>query len=137
MPSPRHALAALAISAALISGAAACSSDDQQDAKDTATSIRDEAAETADAAGARATAEALRASLKANGTADEEGIRSVDAIEQAAEDLPGDPDITGIDDEDGDGLDDDGKVQVQVDDTYACLSLPESGEDTEVTGERC
>lgn len=117
--------------------ATACSSETADKAKDTVDSAADDAATAADKTQARTTAEALRTSLKANATADEEGIRSVTAINEAAEDLPGDPEITGIDDTDGDGLDDDGKVQVSFDEEQACLTLPEEGEDTEVTSEAC
>ena len=116
---------------------AACSSETADKAKDTVDSAADDAATAADKTQARTTAEALRASLKANATADEEGIRSVKAIDEASADLPGDPEITGVDDGDGDGLDDDGKVEVSFDDEHACLSLPEEGEDTEVTSEAC
>ncbi len=59
------------------------------------------------------------------------------AIDEAVADLPGDPEVTGVEDGDGDGLDDDGKVGVTVDDEQACLTLPEEGEDTEVTSEAC
>ena len=117
--------------------ATACSSETADKAKDTVDSAADDAATAADQTQARTTAEALRKSLKANATADEEGIRSVTAINEAAEDLPGDPEITGIDDTDADGLDDDGKVQVSFDEEHACLTLPEEGEDTEVTSEAC
>ena len=117
--------------------AAACSSETADKAGDTIDSAADDAATAADKTQARTTAEALRASLKGNATADDEGIRSVKAINEAAEDLPGDPEITGVDHGDGDGLDDDGKVGVTVDDEQACLTLPEEGEDTEVTSEAC
>ncbi len=100
-------------------------------------SAKDDAAQAADDVTARATAEALRVSLKGNDTADEEGIRSVKAIQQAADDLLGDPEITGIEDGDGDGLDDDGKVQVTQDGSDVCVSLPETGEDTTVTDGPC
>ena len=115
----------------------ACSSETTDNAKDTIDSAADDAATAADQTQARIAAEALRTSLKSNGTADEEGIRSVAAIDEAVADLPGDPEVTGVEDGDGDGLDDDGKVGVTVDEEQACLTLPEEGEDTEVTSEAC
>ena len=141
-------LLAPGLALALVFGASACSDDTKDKAKDAAESAKEDIGNAADtakenaedaagAAGARAAAEALRVSLKGNDTADEKGMRSVDAINQAAEDLPGDPEISMVDDGDGDGLDDDGKVQVSVGDQDACLTLPETGEDTQVTGEAC
>jgi hypothetical protein len=115
----------------------ACSDETTDNARDTIDSAADDAATAADQTQARVAAEALRASLKANGTADDEGIRSIAAIDEAVADLPGDPEITGLEDSDGDGLDDDGKVGVTVDDEQACVILPEEGEDTEVTSEAC
>lgn len=117
--------------------AAGCSSDDDDAARDDIEEVGDTVAEAADETSARVQAEALRASLKGNDTADEEGIRSVAAIEQAAEDLPGDVEVSMVDDGDGDGLDDDGKVQVDQDGSSACLTLPEEGEDTTVEGGPC
>ena len=134
----RRLLAALATLLAVglaFSPLASCSSDTRDKAGDAVDSAKDDAAKAADTVQARTTAEALRASLKGNDTANKEGIRSVKAIQQAAEDLPGDPKVTGI--EDGDGLDDDGKVQVTKDGKDACLSLPETGEDTTVDDGPC
>ncbi len=136
----RRLLAALATLLAVglaFSPLASCSSDTRDKAGDAVDSAKDDAAKAADTVQARTTAEALRASLKGNDTADKEGIRSVKAIQQAAEDLPGDPEVTGIEDGDGDGLDDDGKVQVTQDGKDACLSLPETGEDTTVDEGTC
>jgi hypothetical protein len=98
----------------------------------------DEAKEKGEEAGARGTAEAYRVSLKAQ-DADEGsgGIRSVEVLRGAATDLPGDPDITGIADGDGDRRDDDGFVQVKVGDESACVTLPESGDDVDVSGGAC
>ena len=117
--------------------AASCSSDTVDKAKDTAESAADDVDNSVDSGTARAQAEAMRAALKANDTADADGLRSVEALQQTADDLPGDPEVTGITDADGDGLDDDGKVQVTVDDQSACLTIPETGDDTEVSGGAC
>ncbi|MEO6987183.1 MAG: hypothetical protein ABI239_00870 [Aquihabitans sp.] len=126
----------------------ACSSDAQDKTKDAAESVGDDIKDGADDVGdtvgtktdeaaARAAAEELRSRMKANDTANDEGIRSIAALTESAADLTGDPEVTGIEDGDGDGLDDDGKVQVNVGDSSACLTLPEEGEDTEVEGGAC
>lgn len=128
-------LAAIALS--VVPLAAGCSSETKDKTGDAIESAKDDAAKTADEVQARTTAEALRTSLKGNDTADKEGIRSVAAINEAVKDLPGDPEVTGIDDADGDGLDDDGKVQVVVDESQSCLTLPAKGEDTKVEDGAC
>ncbi|MEZ5139271.1 MAG: hypothetical protein R2702_06410 [Acidimicrobiales bacterium] len=133
----RSRFALLILLALLAPAVAACSSDTTDSAKETVESAKDDAAQAADDTEVRAQAEALRVSLKANDTADEEGVRSVDAIDQAVEDLPGDPEVSGVDDGDGDGLDDDGKVQLTVGDSSACVTLPESGEEIDVTDGDC
>jgi len=117
--------------------AAGCSSETTDKAKDAAKSAGNDASNAADIAEARSAAESLRTSLKGNDTANAKGVRSVEAINKAAKDLPGDPTVTGVEDTDGDGLDDDGKVGVTVNDAKACLTLPETGEDTKVTSDAC
>jgi hypothetical protein len=97
-----------------------------------------EAEETAEQAGARGAAEALRVSLKAQDTDDDPGgVRNIEALRDAADDLPGDPKVIGIEDGDGDGIDDDGFVEVRVDDEFACVTVPESGDSIDVSGGRC
>ena len=147
--SPVRRLAPLAVALlAFVPLAAGCSSDTKDNAKDTAESVKDDAAENADEAGneieetgdeaqARAAAEDLRARIKANDTANDEGPRSIAAINESLADVAGDPELEGLEDADGDGLDDDGKLQVNVEDSSACLTLPESGEDTTVDGGAC
>lgn len=108
-----------------------------EDAKNGADQVKDDAKAGAAVVAARAGAEALRASLKGNDTANEKGVRSVDAIEQAAKDLPGDVTLEGVEDSTGDGLDDDGKVQINSGDKAACLILPATGEDTKVESGAC
>jgi len=136
----RRLLAALATLLAVglaFSPLASCSSETRDNAKDTVKSAKDDVAKGTDKAGARTAAEALRASLKGNDTADKEGVRSVKAINQAAKDLPGDATFTGVDDGTGDGLDDDGKVQVTVGSASACLTLPAKGDNMAVAGGAC
>ena len=99
---------------------------------------RIKAKEKAGEAGARATAEAFRASLKARDAKDAPGgVRNVEVLREAAKDLPGRPEITGITDADGDGRDDDGYVQAKFGHEYACITLPESGDAIEVSGGAC
>lgn len=144
----RSRLLAPAFALALLLGASACSDDTNDkvsdaadsvgsDVSDAAGDIREDAEDGAGAVGARTQAEALRASLKGNDTADAEGVRSVAAINEAATDLPGDVEVTGVDDADGDGLDDDGRVQVDQGDQSACVILPAEGEDTTVENGAC
>ena len=142
-------LAPFAVAFVLIAPfASACSSDTKENAKDTAESVKEDAQDNAEKAGdeieqkgdeaqARTAAEDLRARIKANDTADEEGARSVAAINESLADVAGDPELSGLEDSDGDGLDDDGKVQVDVGDASACLTLPAEGEDTQVEGGTC
>ena len=59
------------------------------------------------------------------------------AIGESAVDVAGDPEVAGAADADGDGLDDDGKVQVNVGGASACLTLPATGDDTNVEGGPC
>jgi hypothetical protein len=127
---------------------ASCSSDTEDNARDTAESLKEDAEDNAETAGseieetgdeaqARTAAEELRARIKANDTANAEGARSIAAIDESLEDVAGDPQLEGLDDGDGDGLDDDGKVQINVESSSACLIIPESGEDTTVESGAC
>jgi hypothetical protein len=155
----RSRLLAPTFALALLLGASACSDDTNDKVSDAADSVGSDVSDGADSAGddlgdaagdvredvedgagvvgARAQAEALRASLKGNDTANAEGVRSVAAIEQAAADLPGDVEVSGVEDTDGDGLDDDGRVQVDQGDQSACVILPPEGEDTTVESGAC
>jgi hypothetical protein len=112
----------------------ACDDETQDEAEEAVEGAKEKAGE----AGARASAEAFRVSLKAQDTDDATGgVRNVEALRAAADDLPGDPDITGIADADGDGRDDDGYVQADVGDESACVTLPETGDDIDVSGGAC
>jgi len=105
---------------------ASCDDDDVDEARE---DLEDIAGET----GARVAAEAMRGLVL---RADEGERRSVATLDDAAEDLPGDPDVSGIADTDGDGLDDDGRVTITVEDQTACLVVREDGE-TEVSSSAC
>jgi hypothetical protein len=128
----RMGLLALAV-VGLVVGSA-CDDETQDEAEEAVEGAKEKAGE----AGARASAEAFRVSLKAQDTDDATGgVRNVEALRAAADDLPGDPDITGIADADGDGRDDDGYVQADVGDESACVTLPETGDDIDVSGGAC
>jgi hypothetical protein len=111
-----------------------CDDDTRDKAEEAVEDVQEKAGE----AGARAAAEGLRASLKAQDTDDASGgVRNVQVVQSAAADLPGDTEFIGIADDDGDGRDDDGYVQANVGDESACVTLPESGDDIDVSGGAC
>lgn len=116
--------------------AAACSEKQQDDARATATSLGRDAAAGANEVGARSQAEAMRANLKASKEA-EQSLRDVALLKAASENLPGNPTIAGITDGDGDGMDDDGMVEITLNQAKACVMVPATGDNTEVTGEAC
>jgi hypothetical protein len=92
-------------------------------------------AEVAESAAARVVAEALRVVVvEDDGPATDR--RKVDVLQESVDDLPGTPDVSGIVDDDGDGLDDDGNVDVHVNGETACLSVADDG-DVSVTGGSC
>jgi len=124
----------LFVTALLLTG---CSEEDRKDAGQTASSVKEEAEDEVGEAGARAAAEAFRAALKADDGGDEAGLRSVAVLEENSGDLPGDPEVLGIDDGDGDGTDDDGKVELKVSDKSACVTVPETGKEVDVTDGVC
>ncbi|HEX6311490.1 MAG TPA: hypothetical protein VF152_07655 [Acidimicrobiia bacterium] len=131
MRSARIGLVVLA-TAALLAGSAC--DDAQDEAEETVEEVEEKAGE----AGARAGAEAFRASLKAQETDDDAGgVRAIEPLRAAAEDVPGGADVTGITDSNGDGVDDDGYVQVEVGDERACVTLPETGDEIDVSGGAC
>jgi hypothetical protein len=124
-------LAALA-AVLLVAGGAACGDDDGGGRGD---DPDDDLGEQAESAAARVVAEALRVVLVADDGPDTDR-RTVAVLEESVADLPGEPDVSGISDEDGDGLDDDGAVEVSVNDEVACLTVTEEG-DVDVTGGAC
>jgi hypothetical protein len=116
---------------------AGCSEDTKDKAGDVGESLKEDAKDNTGKLAAFAVAETFRSSLKANAAAMEEGLRSMAALEEVKEDIPGNPDITEIKDDDGDGLDDDGKVLIKASDKFACVIIPETGDDTEVKEGAC
>ena len=117
----------LLVACFLLFGLAACG-DSGDDAKDAVDSAREKAEDVAGAAGARTSAEALRGLLLAKHLDANQTVRNVVVLQAAADDLPGSPSVSGIDDQDGDGKDDDGKVQLAVGDQVACVSVQDNGE---------
>jgi len=92
--------------------------------------------EVAESAGARGVAEALRLVLVEDDLGPDQHERDVDVLQESVNDLPGDPEVSGIEDTDGDGRDDDGKVEVHVNSEVACMSIAMDG-DVDVTGGAC
>ena len=68
----------------------------------------------AESAGAGGVAEALRLVLVEDDLGPNQTERDVDVLQESVDDLPGEPEVSGIADDDGDGVDDDGKVEVRV-----------------------
>jgi hypothetical protein len=133
----RFRLWPLLVVAALLGGMfVACNNDDDGDGETDIDEIDDQAAEVTESAGARGLAEALRLVLIEDDLDDDQHVRDVDVLQESVDDLPGDPDVQGIADEDGDGKDDDGKVEVFVNDEVACMSVSMDS-DVEVTGGEC
>jgi len=124
-------LAAPALLALLVGGLSACGDDDGDDPDDSAAEILDSAA-------ARSLTEVLRALLVVDELGEGEHRRDVAVIQETIDDLPEpfEPDVQGLTDADGDGQDDDGKVEVRVDDEIACLSIAED-DSVDVTGGAC
>lgn len=115
----RRSLALVAVAAVALLGC-----DDDTTVED----VREEAEDVVGTAGARGAAEAMRTSLEARDLDPDQTLRDVDVLEDAASDIPGDPEVTGIEDRDGDGRDDDGLVEITVGDQSACVTVENNGE---------
>jgi hypothetical protein len=127
-------LVLLAVAMLTVTG---CSKDTKDKANDLGKSVRKDAEENTGKLAAYALAETFRSSLKANAAAKEEGLRSIAALEEVEQDMPGKPDISGIQDDDHDGQDDDGKVLVKVNDKMACVIIPATGDNTDIEEGPC
>lgn len=125
-----------------------CGDDNGQTASEQAEEVLQEARQQAqeaaaalesagDTAGARAVAEALRTALVVEDLERSEAARDVDVLREAVDDLPGDPQVSGIEDTDGDGRDDDGQIEVIVDEERACVTVPDGGGDIDVSNGAC
>jgi hypothetical protein len=133
-PGPRRRIRIwpLLVVAALVGGMMLACSDSNNDGD----ADIDEVGEATESAGARSVAEALRLVLVEDDLDADQHVRDIDVLQESVADLPGYPDVQGIADEDGDGKDDDGKVEVLVNDEVACMSIAMDG-DVDVTGGEC
>jgi len=100
----------------LMISAAACDDDDAQN-------LRENVEDATGSAGARAAAEAMRGALEAQDLDGGKSLRDVAVLRENAEDVPGDPAVEGIADADGDGKDDDGRVELHVGEQAACVTV--------------
>jgi hypothetical protein len=91
------------------------------------TACSSSAKKTVNQVGARAAAEAVRAQLKAADLKDGESVRDMKRLNDAIDQLPGDPTVTGLTDKDKDGKDDDGDVLFTVGRESACLTAHDNG----------
>jgi len=123
-----------ALTAAVVAG---CSDQTQEKTKEAVRSASSDLAQGADTLAARAVAEELRAGLKLQHLREGESPRDVRVLNDVVRALPGNPRVTGITDADGDGKDDDGKVETHVDDGTACLTISADGNDTNVDNGPC
>jgi hypothetical protein len=112
----------LCTAAALFVGAAC-----DDDAGETVNQIQEKAGE----AGARGVAEAYRGAIKAEGANNNKDLCRPSVLQEAAENLPGDPDIQFSN---GDG---ECYAQVTVSDQSACVTVPKSGDNVDVSGGTC
>ena len=132
---PRFARRLAAVPVVLALAVAGCGDDDGDPDDADSDDVVSEAEELAEGVGAYAVAQSLRASLAAQDV-DDADRRNVDVLEDAVDDLPGEPEVDGIEDTTGDGRDDDGRVAVRVGDEEACLTVAEDG-DLGVTESAC
>ena len=108
--------------------AGACDDDDNAN-------LRERAEDVSGSAAARLAAEAMRVALEAQDL-DGKTLRDVDVLRENADDVPGDPTVDGIVDANGDGKDDDGKVELRVGDRAACV-IVSSGNKVSVENDAC
>jgi hypothetical protein len=123
----------------LAAALSACSDDEADQAADEAREDLEEAADdlgsAVDDAGARVAAEAFAAAVDNDEAAADNGARDMGVIQENIDDLPGDPETTGIEDGDDDGQDDDGMIGFVVNDHESCVELSaDSGEASVLDG---
>jgi hypothetical protein len=128
-----------ALALLLAASTAACSDDEADQAADEAREDLEEAADdigsAVDDAGARVAAEAFAAAVDNDEEAADRGARDIGVIEENLDDLPGDPETTGVEDGDDDGQDDDGMIGFVVNDHESCVELSaDSGEASVLDG---
>jgi hypothetical protein len=122
----------LAIALSSAAWVSACG--DDSSTADKAREAAGEVDEAVDAGLARGQAEIFRQRAK-DLVRQGESLDSMAVLQEAARDLPSDPTVTGLADSNGDGKDDDGKLEITVDDSHACVAVV--GSDISVTGTRC
>jgi hypothetical protein len=115
---------------------AACGDDSGDEVDEAVDEAREDVEDVAGTVGARAAAEALRGILESKDLASDQTLRDVTVLQDAVGDIPGDPEVSGIEDADGDAKDDDGKVTVAVGDQQACVTVADNGE-ISVSGDAC
>jgi hypothetical protein len=118
--------------------AGACGDDDrsvEDRAQDAAADAADDVDEKVDEGLARAQAELLRERIKDAADGDASLWPTITIIESAVGDLPSDPEVSGVVDNDGDGRDDDGKIGLTIDESHACVAI--SADDIDVSGDAC
>jgi hypothetical protein len=103
---------------------------------DDADNVRENVEDATGTIGARAAGEAMRAALEAEDLDRDETLRDVEVLRENADDVPGDPEVSGIEDGDGDGKDDDGRVELRVGDQAACVTVS-TDNDVSVTNDAC
>ena len=108
---------------------AACDDSDGQNA-------REQVEDAVGDATARAAGESMRAALEAEDLDNGETLRAVAVLQENADDVPGEPEVSGITDADGDGNDDDGKVELKVGDQVVCVSVTDQN-DVSVDDDAC
>jgi hypothetical protein len=129
-------LTAVTLALGVVLAAASCSSDDDSsDGAGNDQSKVDRAEQLVESAGARGLGEALRLFLLADDAFDEHP-REVRVLRENVDDLPGTPIVSGIEDTDGDGLDDDGNLETHLNDEVACVSVSTGGR-VDVHGGAC
>jgi hypothetical protein len=130
---------ALAIGALVALAPLAACGDDTQSVEDQARDAADDAAsavdEKVDEGLARGQAEILRERIKDEAGGDASTWTTMTVIQAAVDDLPSDPEVTGLEDGDGDGKDDDGKIGIAIDDSNACVTI--GADDIDVSGGAC
>lgn len=128
----RRAGIATAAVAALLLGA--CGDDNSDDAANRARDAAGQIDDAVDAGIARTQAEILRQRAK-DLVRQGESLDSMSVLQEAARDLPRSPTVSGLNDGNGDGRDDDGKLQITIDESHSCVIV--TGGDIDVTSNRC
>jgi hypothetical protein len=112
----------------------ACGDDSSSTAADKARDAAGEVDSAVDASLARAQAEIFRQRAR-DLVRQGEPLDSMSVLQEAARDLPRNPKVTGIGDANGDGRDDDGTLEISIDNSHSCVRVV--GTDINVTSAAC